>query len=134
MCGYHMVSEDSPQRFVFRARGSVAYTSECVKIQFHVLRQEPETTMFTVGFRVFDGCTPIFTLPSRMMVKTSFLDDNQEQGKCVFFFDLITMRTRKSRVKQVPLCFWSIVPVFFRHCETMTKISQNPLSCLYSYC
>jgi hypothetical protein len=56
-----MVSEDSPQRFVFRARGSVVYASECVKIQFHVLRQEPETAMFTVGFRVFDGCTPIFT-------------------------------------------------------------------------
>ena len=59
MCGYH-VSEASPQRFVFRVRGNPAYGSECVKMQFHVQCQEPETAMFTVGFRVFDGCSPIF--------------------------------------------------------------------------
>ena len=61
MCGYHMVSEASAQRFVFRTRGSPEYASECVKMQFHVQRQEPEIAMFTVGFRVFDGCAPIFT-------------------------------------------------------------------------
>ena len=60
MCGYHMVSETSAQRFVLRSRGSPAYVSECVKIQFHVQCQEPETTMFTVGFRDFDGYAPIF--------------------------------------------------------------------------
>ena len=60
MCGYHMVSETSTLRFVFRSRGSPTYDSECVKMQFHVQCQEPETMMFTVGFRVFDGCPPIF--------------------------------------------------------------------------
>ena len=44
------------------------------------------------------------------------LDDNQEQQvKCECFSDLITMRcdmrTRKDRVKQVVLSFWSTVPL-----------------------
>ena len=84
MCGYHMVSKASAQRFVFRTRGSPAYVSECVKMQFHVHCQEPETTMFTVGFRVFDGCAPIFICVIENDTETSFLDDNQEQqDKCV---------------------------------------------------
>ncbi len=98
---------------------------------------------------------------SRILPKASFFYDNQEQqGKCAYFSDFITMRTRKDRVKQVVLCFWSTVPLrtdphtyhlrsarscihlhlhvkgsvrlFCRHCETRLKTSQNPLSCLHS--
>jgi len=58
MCGHHMVSEASAPRFVFRSRTSPACASECVKMQFHVQREEPETAIFTVDSRVFDVCAP----------------------------------------------------------------------------
>ena len=58
MCGHHMVSETSEQRFVFRSRASPACVSECVKMQFHIQREEPETVMLTVDSRVFDVCAP----------------------------------------------------------------------------
>jgi hypothetical protein len=45
-----MVSESSPPRFVFRSRGSPSCASECVKIQFHVQREEPETAIIDGGF------------------------------------------------------------------------------------
>jgi hypothetical protein len=96
-----------------------------------------------------------------MRTKASLLDDNQEQyAKCECFSDLITVRTRKTRAKQVALCFWCAVPLlthpptydrmsapscihlqlhvkgsvrlFSTHCETIAKVSENPLSCLYS--
>jgi hypothetical protein len=56
MCGNHMVSEASAPRFVFRSRASPACASECVKMQFHVQREEPETAILTVDSRVFDVC------------------------------------------------------------------------------
>ncbi len=59
MCGHHMVSEASAPRFVFRSRTSPAF-SECVKMQFHVQREEPETVIFTVDSRVFDVSAPKF--------------------------------------------------------------------------
>ena len=100
-------------------------------------------------------------VPSRMCAKASFLDNNQEQqAKCECFSARITVRTRKTHTNQVALCFWCAVPLrtrphtyqlrsapscihlelhikgsvrlFSTHCETMGKISQNPLSCLYS--
>jgi hypothetical protein len=58
MCGNHMVSEASAPRFVFRSRASPACASECVKIQFHVQREEPETAILTVDSAVFDVCAP----------------------------------------------------------------------------
>ena len=99
--------------------------------------------------------------PSRMCAKASFLDDNQEQqAKCECLSARVTVRTRKTRTNQVALCFWYTVPLrthphtyqmrsapscihlelhiegsvrlFSTHCETMARISQNPLSCLYS--
>ena len=60
MCGHDMVSEASAQRFVFRSRASPACASECVKIQFHIQREEPETAMLPVDSRVFDVCAPNF--------------------------------------------------------------------------
>ena len=60
MCGHDMVSEASAQRFVFRSRASPACASECVKMKFHVHREEPETVILTVASRVFDGCGPNF--------------------------------------------------------------------------
>ena len=51
---------DGGQIFVFRVRESPAYASKCLKMQFHVQRQEPETAIVTVASRVFDGCAPIF--------------------------------------------------------------------------
>ena len=57
---YHMVSEASVERFVLRARAGPSCTTECVKIHFHVQREEPETTMLTVTSRVFDRWTPKF--------------------------------------------------------------------------
>ena len=53
-----MVSEASAPRFVFRSRASPACASECEKMQFHIQREEPETTMLTVDSRVFDVCAP----------------------------------------------------------------------------
>jgi hypothetical protein len=47
----------SSERFVFRPRGSPDCDSECVKIQFHVQREKPETGLLMVDFRVLDGCT-----------------------------------------------------------------------------
>ncbi len=58
MCGHHMVSETSGPRFVFRSRASPACASECVKMQFHVQSEEPETTILMVDSRVFDVCAP----------------------------------------------------------------------------
>ena len=58
MCGHHMVSEASAPRFVFRSRASPACASECVKMQFHVQREEPETAILTVDSRDFDVCAP----------------------------------------------------------------------------
>jgi hypothetical protein len=58
MCGHHMVSEASTPRFVFRSRGSPTCSSECVKIQFHIQHEEPETAMLTVDSRVFDVYAP----------------------------------------------------------------------------
>ena len=60
MFGNHMVSEASAPRFVFRSRASPACASECVKMQFHVQREEPETAILTVDSRVFDVCAPNF--------------------------------------------------------------------------
>ena len=132
MCGHNMVSEASAQRFVFRSRASPACASECEKMQFHIQREEePETATLTVDCRVFDVC----------------------------FSDLMSVRAEKARAKQVALCFWCAVPLrthpptydrrsapccihlqlhppavrlFSTHCETMARISENPLSCLYS--
>jgi hypothetical protein len=54
MCGHHMVSETSVPRFVFRSRGSPACRStECVKMQFHVQREEPEREIIDGGFSCF---------------------------------------------------------------------------------
>ena len=58
MCGHHMVSEASAPRLVFRSRASSACVSECVKMQFHVQREEPETAILTVDSRVFDVRAP----------------------------------------------------------------------------
>ena len=61
MCGHNMVSEASPQRFVFRSRSSPECASECEKMQFHIQREEePETAILTVDSRVFDVCAPNF--------------------------------------------------------------------------
>jgi hypothetical protein len=97
---------------------------------------------------------------SRMCAKASLLDVNQEQyAKCECFSDLMSVRAEKARGEQVPLCFWCAVPLhtdpptydrrfapscihlqlhvkgsvrlFSTHCETIAKISENPLSCLY---
>ncbi len=83
MCGYHMVSEASAPRFVFRSRVSPVCPSECVKIQFHIQGEEPETEMLTVDSRVFDVCDQRSCVSSRIRVKASLLDDNQVQyPKC----------------------------------------------------
>jgi len=60
MCCHHMFSEASAERFVFRARGTPSCVSTCVKIQFHVQREERETEILVVTSRVFDGCAPKF--------------------------------------------------------------------------
>ena len=60
MCGHHMVSEASAPRFVFRSQASPACASECVKMKFHIQREEPETAMLPVDSRVFDVCSPNF--------------------------------------------------------------------------
>ncbi len=97
-------------------------------------------------------------VPSRMCVKTSLLDVNQERyAKCECFSGLMSVRAEKARAKQVALCFWCAVPLrthpptydrrsapscihlqlhvkgsvrlFSTHCETIVKISENQLSC-----
>ncbi len=60
MCGYHIFSETSAQRFVSRARTSPGCASECVKMQFHAQREEPETVILKVASRVLNGRTPKF--------------------------------------------------------------------------
>ena len=55
MCGIHIISEATAQRFVFRARTSPGCASECVKMQFHVHREEPETAIKAVASRVLNG-------------------------------------------------------------------------------
>ena len=60
MCWHHMFSEASAERFVFRARGTPSCASACVKMQFHVQREERETAILAVASRVFDGCAPKF--------------------------------------------------------------------------
>jgi hypothetical protein len=60
MCGIHIFSEASAQRFVFRARTSPGCASECVKMQFHVHREEPETAILAVASRVLNGCVTKF--------------------------------------------------------------------------
>ncbi len=96
-------------------------------------------------------------MPSRIRAKTSLLHDNQEQyAKCDCFSDLMSVRSEKARTEQVVLCFRCAVPLrthpptydhrsvpscihlqlhvkgsvrlFSTHCETITKISENPLS------
>ena len=50
---------------------------------------------------------------SRMCVKASLLDVNQEQYvKCECFSDLMSVRAEKTRVKEVVLCFWCAVPLW----------------------
>ena len=60
MCWYHMFSEVSAGIFVFRPRQTPSCPSVCVKMEFHVQRDEPETTILTVASRVFEGCSPKF--------------------------------------------------------------------------
>ena len=53
ICRHHMVSEASAPRFVFRTRASPACRTECVKMQFHVQREEPERAIIDSGFSCF---------------------------------------------------------------------------------
>jgi hypothetical protein len=121
----------------------------------------PRTTRGTRNSDLGMGANQSSYVPSRMCAKASFLDDNQEQqAKCECFSARVTVRTRKTLTNQVALCFWCAVPLrtcphtyqlrsapscshlelnikgsvrlFSTHCETMAKISQNPLSFLYS--
>ena len=80
MCCYHMFSEASAGIFVFRARETPSCDSECVKMEFHVQGEEPETTILTVTSRIFDGCAPKFICDINNACKTSFLEDG---GLCM---------------------------------------------------
>ncbi len=72
--------------------------------------------MFLVGAHQFSY------VPSRILPKESFLDDNQQQrAKCACFSDFITMRTRKARVNQVALFFGPL----FRCERTLTRITSG---------
>jgi hypothetical protein len=60
MCWYHMFSEASAGIFVFRVRETPSCSSACVKMEFQVQCEEPETVILTVASRVFDGCSRKF--------------------------------------------------------------------------
>ena len=64
-----------------------------------------------------------------MRVKTSLLDDNQEQyAKCECFSDLMSVRAEKTRDKQVAWCFWCAVPLR-THPPTYDRMSAP--SCIH---
>ena len=65
---YHMVSEASAERFVFRANKSVMCAD---------FRSTPETAILTVAFRVFDVCAPKFICSIKHACEGTVLDDNQ---------------------------------------------------------
>jgi len=68
-------------------------------------------------------------IPSRMRVKASLLDDNQEQyAKCECFSDLMSVRAEKTRAKQVAWCFWCAVPLR-THLPTYDRMSAP--SCIH---
>ena len=79
---------------------------------------------------------------STMRVKTSFLDDKQEQQvKYEWFSALITVRTlrRKTRTNQVALCFWCPVPLStYRHIVLQTPwnhgLSESLVMTLFVRC
>ncbi len=112
MCGHHMVSEASAPRFVFRSQASPACASECVKMQFHVSARN-QKQRYLRWILVFLMCEHQRSyIPSRIRVKASLLDDNQEQyTKCECFSDLMSVRAEKARSRQVALCFWCAVPL-----------------------
>ena len=59
-------------------------------------------------------------VPSRIRVKASFLDDNQEQqAKCECFAVLVTVRTQKTRANQVDC----VLGALFHHSHTLTRIT-----------
>ncbi len=60
MCWYHMLSEASVERFMFRARATPSCSSKCEEMHFHVHPEKPETVILTVTSRVFDRCTRKF--------------------------------------------------------------------------
>ncbi len=91
MCWYHIFSEASPERFVLRTRASPSCVTECVKIQCHdrVRNQKQWCWRWLLVFLVGEHQSSYVS--SSMCVKTSFLDDNQEQqAKCEFFSVLIS--------------------------------------------
>ena len=104
--------EDSAQRFVFRSRSCPASVSECVKIQFHVHHEKPETGMLTWFLVFLMGVHQSSCVSSRIRVKVSLLDDNQgQQDKSECFSVLKSVRSEKTRENQVVICFWCSVPL-----------------------
>ena len=59
----HMVSEASPERFVFRDLTAPLCPSEWSKMQLCGHREKVETTIGTVTVRVFDMCGTNFIYP-----------------------------------------------------------------------
>ncbi len=89
MCWYHIFSEASAERFVFRARASPSCGTECVKMHCHdsARNQKQRCWRWLLVFLV--GTHQSSYATSSMCAKTSFLDDNQEQQakcECRFYF------------------------------------------------
>ena len=126
-----MVSETIPQRLVIRTdHEEVQHILQSVwkYSSTYIVRNEKQRCSRWV-FVFLMGVHQFSYVPSRMLPKTSFLDDNQEQQpKCEYFSDLITMRTREVRVKEGALCFWSTVPL---HTDPHTYHRRSARSCIH---
>jgi hypothetical protein len=60
MYWYHMFSETSADRFVFREIATPSCASKCEKMHFHVQHEKPEIVNLTMPSRVFDRCVRKF--------------------------------------------------------------------------
>jgi hypothetical protein len=153
----NMVSETSTERFVFRTRAGPLCPAESSKMQLCGHRKKAEKTDWDgVCSGVWCVCNKTSYIPWTMCAKASFFHDNQvPHPKYQWFCAVISVRIRKARSNEFPLCFrcvtslcthphmyhqrstpsrihWELhvkgaVLLSSIHCTTMTKISQKIL-------
>ncbi len=104
---YHMFSEAGTERFVFRARSGLLCPAESSKIQLCGHGKKAEKTDW-------DGvCSGVWCVRNKtsyiswtMRAKASFFHDNQvPHPKYQCFCAVMSVRLRKARANEVPLCF-----------------------------
>ena len=99
-----MSSETSPERFLFRARATPSCASACVKIQFHVHREERETSILTVAWR-----------------HRSWMKTKNKKEVCVFFYPHRGEGTKKPGETRLNCVFGAL----FRYARTFTCITVH---------